>query len=234
MIGALIQMENFTIGLNWLWQKIIISIPIWTGMVGYGCSKFGKKPRRDRRSQSTEGHEGFKKKNEIVKEMLVKMTSSRVIIDADACPKTCMQIIRKLALVYDLNIITVASFNHRIDHINHLVVGDEAQAADIAIMNQVRSGDIVVTQDWGLAAMVLGKKAWAIAPDGRIYEDDRMNWLLEERNIQAKFRRGGGRTHGPAKRTPNDDLRFERNFLATLKQAASGIRQEAARDGDAN
>lgn len=158
------------------------------------------------------------------------MAATRVLIDADACPKACLQIIHKLALVYDLNVITVASFNHRIDHDHHLVVGNEAQAADIAIMNQVRTGDLVVTQDWGLAGMVLGKKAWAIAPDGRIFEDERMNWLLEERNILAKFRRGGGRTRGPAKRTLNDDLRFERNFLVILKRAISGIRQETARD----
>lgn len=145
------------------------------------------------------------------------MATVRVIVDADACPKACLQIIRNLASDYDLEVITVASFNHFFDHANHQVAGNEAQAADIAIINQTREGDIVITQDWGLAAMVLGKRAWAIAPNGRIYENEQMDWLLEERNLLAKFRRGGGRTRGPAKRTSGDDLRFKENFLKLLE-----------------
>jgi uncharacterized protein YaiI (UPF0178 family) len=152
------------------------------------------------------------------------MIESRVIIDADACPRACLQIIRKLAMVYDFEVITVASFNHHFEYTHHQVTGNEAQATDIAIINQVREGDIVVTQDWGLAAMVLGKHALAIAPGGRIYKDDQMDLLLEERSMLAKFRRGGGRTRGPAKRTSEDDHRFEANFLNLLQTIIPGIK----------
>jgi uncharacterized protein YaiI (UPF0178 family) len=160
------------------------------------------------------------------------MIATRVIIDADACPRTCLQIVDKLARVYHFEVITVASFNHRFGHTHHQVTGDEPQATDIAIINQVREGDIVVTQDWGLAAMVLGKRASAIAPGGRIFNDDQMDLLLEERNILAKFRRGGGRTRGPAKRTSGDDYRFETNFLTLLQKMTPGIQPAGEGHGD--
>ena len=160
------------------------------------------------------------------------MIASRVIVDADACPKSCLQIIRKLAAVYDFEVITVASFNHHIEHARHQVTGNEAQATDIAIINQVREGDIVVTQDWGLAAIALGKRAGAIAPGGRIYQDDQMDMLLEERNILAKFRRGGGRTRGPAKRTSDDDHRFEANLTGLLKTIIPGNQPVGEGHGD--
>lgn len=147
-----------------------------------------------------------------------KMADFRVIVDADACPKTCLQILRRLAAVYHYDLITIASFNHRIDNEHHLVVGDEPQATDIAIINRSRAGDILVTQDWGLAAVVLAKHVRAISPGGRIYNSDQIDLLLEERNILAKFRRGGGRTKGPEKRTKAFDQYFEANFLKILNQ----------------
>ena len=69
--------------------------------------------------------------------------------------------------------------------------------------------DIVVTQDYGLAAMVLGKGAVAINQNGLVFSDENMDRLLMERHIGQRIRRGGGRTKGPAKRTKDDDARFE-------------------------
>ena len=146
------------------------------------------------------------------------MTNLHVIIDADACPKSCLRIVQKLAPVYSYEVITIASFNHLIENPHHITVGNEPQAADIAVINHCRPDDIVVTQDWGLAAMVLAKKASAISPNGRIYEAEQMESLLEERNLLAKFRKGGGRTKGPAKRTKNEDEKFESNFVKLLKE----------------
>lgn len=120
----------------------------------------------------------------------------------------------------------MASFNHRINNPIHLVVGDESQAADITVVNQTQPGDIVITQDWGLAAMVLAKQAHALSPQGRIYEPDQMDSLLEERHLLAEYRRSGGRTKGPAKRTRNDDERFMENFRKVLSR-----RTPAARPG---
>jgi uncharacterized protein YaiI (UPF0178 family) len=57
--------------------------------------------------------------------------------------------------------------------------------------------------------MVLGKSASCLSPTGKVYSPENIDFLLEEREIKAKFRRGGGRTGGPSKRTRQDDQRFE-------------------------
>jgi uncharacterized protein YaiI (UPF0178 family) len=76
-------------------------------------------------------------------------------------------------------------------------------------VNLTEAGDVVVTGDWGLAAMVLGKGAKCLSPVGREFRPERADFLLEERDLKAKFRRRGGRMKGPRKRTSEDDRRFE-------------------------
>lgn len=145
------------------------------------------------------------------------MNGLQVIIDADACPQACLRIVQRLEKEFAYETITVASFNHQISNPRHLVVGNEPQAADMAVINLTRPGDIVVTQDWGLAALVLAKQGRAIAPDGRIYDSAQMGQMLEFRSELARFRRGGGRTKGPSKRTGSDDLRFEEGLIGLLR-----------------
>mgnify|MGYP000884849588 CR=1 FL=1 len=132
-----------------------------------------------------------------------------------------MQIAKKLAQQYNYELITVASFNHRISNLNHHIVGDESQAADIAVANLTQPGDIVITQDWGLAALILGKKARPISPRGRIFTAEQIDLLLEERNLLAKYRNSGGRTKGPAKHSKDDDRLFESNLIKLLQEKDS-------------
>ncbi len=140
----------------------------------------------------------------------------KIIVDADATPKTALEICRRAAADYSIPLITVASFNHRIESDRHVVVGNAPQEADTQVINLTARGDIVVTQDWGLAAMVLGKGASALT--GRVYRKDTICFLLEERELKAKFRRGGGRTKGPKKRTAADDLNFKKNLYRLLEK----------------
>ncbi len=142
----------------------------------------------------------------------------KIIVDADATPKTALEICRRAAADYSIPLITVASFNHRIESIRHVVVGNAPQEADTQVINLTARGDIVVTQDWGLAAMVLGKGASALSPTGRVYRKDTICFLLEERELKAKFRRGGGRTKGPKKRTAADDMNFKKNLYRLLEK----------------
>jgi uncharacterized protein YaiI (UPF0178 family) len=95
--------------------------------------------------------------------------AKKVILDADACPRSIKEIAVTLAKQYSREPITVASFNHNItgEH-RHVMVDDGPQAADMAVMKLTCKGDIVVTQDWGLAALILGKGAQAISPKGII------------------------------------------------------------------
>jgi hypothetical protein len=133
----------------------------------------------------------------------------KILIDADACPRSVLQICTRLGQQYDLPVWTVASFNHEIESNHHTVVGDDFQEADLKIMNLTKAGDVVVTGDWGLAAMVMGKGARCLSPMGKEFRPEKIGFLLEEREVKAKFRRGGGRTKGPKKRTFEDDRLFE-------------------------
>lgn len=116
----------------------------------------------------------------------------KVIVDADACPRACLLLLQKYQKTWHYRLLTIASVDHRVDHGDHVVVGKGRDAADLAVINHTAKGDIVVTQDWGLAALVLGKGAHALSPSGRIYSDENIDFLLEERFVKAKHRRAGG------------------------------------------
>lgn len=141
----------------------------------------------------------------------------KMLVDADACPKTVLQICRELGKKFGVAVWTVASFNHNINSDYHIVVGDGDQETDLKVLNLTETGDVVVTQDWGLAAMVLGKKARCLNPGGREFHNDQMDFLLEEREMKAKLRRSGGRTKGPSKRTTQQDIQFQECLAGILE-----------------
>jgi uncharacterized protein YaiI (UPF0178 family) len=133
----------------------------------------------------------------------------KILVDADACPRSVLHICMRLGQKYNIPVWTVASFDHNIESDHPIVVGDDFQEVDMKIINLTEARDIIITGDWGLAAMVLGKGAECLSPMGREFRSEKIEFLLEEREVKAKFRRGGGRTRGPKKRTSEDDRRFE-------------------------
>lgn len=141
----------------------------------------------------------------------------KIVVDADACPKSVLRICMNVGRKYGVSVWSVASFHHDIESDHHVVVGDASQEADIKILNMTDEGDVVVTQDQGLAAIALGKGAKCLSPAGREFRSEGIEFLLEEREIKSRVRRGGGRTKGPRKRTVEDDRRFE----ACLERALS-------------
>ncbi len=143
----------------------------------------------------------------------------KILVDADACPKPVLEICMRLGRNYGVSVWTVASFNHSIESDHHVTVGDDFQEADIKVINLTETGDIVITQDWGLAAVVLGKGARCLSPHGREFHSDRVPFLLEEREVKAKVRRSGGRTKGSGKRTSEDDHRFETRLEKVLSSS---------------
>ena len=90
---------------------------------------------------------------------------------------------------------------------------------DFALINLCHAGDIVVTQDYGVAAMALGKKAYAIHQSGKWYTNENIDQMLMERHLAKKARRASKKNHlkGPAKRTEEDDLRFRESFERLVK-----------------
>jgi uncharacterized protein YaiI (UPF0178 family) len=90
---------------------------------------------------------------------------------------------------------------------------------DIALINLCKRGDIVVTQDYGVAALALGKVARAIHQSGKWYTDDNIDGLLMERHLAKKVRRSGKHhLNGPAKRTEEDDRRFAESFERMIQE----------------
>jgi hypothetical protein len=132
----------------------------------------------------------------------------------------------KVGHQYGIQVWTVASFNHSIDSDHHIVVGDDPQEADFKIVNMAEEGDIVVTQDWGLAAVVLGKGAKCLSPYGREFRSEKIAFSLEEREVKNKLRRSGIRTKGPKKRTFEDDRRFEACLERIILKSNKGIKKD--------
>jgi uncharacterized protein YaiI (UPF0178 family) len=133
----------------------------------------------------------------------------RMLVDADACP--VRRVVIKVAKEHKLPVIMFIDTSHQLDdgYSEVVTVDQQRDSVDIALINRANSHDIVVTQDYGVAAMALGKGAKAINQNGMIYSSENMDRILLERHISQKIRRSGGRTSGPKKRTRSDDERFE-------------------------
>lgn len=142
----------------------------------------------------------------------------QVLVDADACP--VLGIIRRLCAAAGVRVVTVSSFRHDIGGADHVMVGPEPQAADMAIINRTRQGDVVVTQDWGLAGLVLARGAHALSPWGHRFRDDEMDGRLAQRALHARLRRGGVRLPGPPKRTAADNAAFTAALRTLLAERA--------------
>lgn len=142
----------------------------------------------------------------------------KVLVDADACP--VVKIIEEEAAKRQIPVILFCDTNHVLfsDYSEVKLIGAGADAVDFALVNQCSEGDIVVTQDYGLAAMVLSKRAKAIHQSGRWYTEDNIERLLAERAMAKKARRASSKHHlkGPAKRTAEDDVRFRESFVRLL------------------
>jgi uncharacterized protein YaiI (UPF0178 family) len=141
----------------------------------------------------------------------------RILVDADACP--VKDIIVRLAKQRNIPVTMLIDTSHQwSDGCSEVITVDkQVDSVDFALMGLLSREDIVVTQDFGLAAMVLGKGARAVNQNGLVYTDGNIDKLLMERHIGAKVRRGGGRTKGPAKRTKEDNERFEAAFIKLLE-----------------
>lgn len=141
----------------------------------------------------------------------------KIYIDADGCPvvRNTLKIARK----FDVSCVIVCDTAHRIelDGAETIVVSQGADSVDFRLVNLISSEDIVVTQDYGLAAMCLGKKAIVLHQDGKQYAEENISGLLEFRAIGKKIRRSGGRTKGMPKRTSQQDADFEKALIELLK-----------------
>ncbi|MGN1458286.1 MAG: YaiI/YqxD family protein [Acutalibacteraceae bacterium] len=142
----------------------------------------------------------------------------KILIDADGCPVVKKAI--SVAKQFNIKCVIVCDTSHIFydDYAEVVIVSKGADSADFAIVNRTEKDDVVITQDYGLAAMCLSKQAFAINQNGMIYNNDNIDSLLFARYTAKKIRNSGGRLKGPRKRTADNDNSFENNFVKLLKK----------------
>ncbi len=146
-----------------------------------------------------------------------------ILVDADACP--VVRIVENMAKKYELPVTLLCDTNHVLssDYSEVKVIGAGADAVDFALISLCHAGDIVVTQDYGVAAMALGKKAYGIHQSGKWYTNENIDGMLMERHLNKKARRSSKKSHlkGPRKRTQEDDKRFAESLEKLIQKIIS-------------
>lgn len=143
----------------------------------------------------------------------------RILIDADGCPVVDIAI--KIAREHQVECLLLCDTSHVFEKpgVQTLTFSKGADSVDFALVNLLRPGDLVVTQDYGLAAMCLARKARVLHQDGMEYTDDNIDALLLARHTAKKIRNSGGRLKGQAKRTRAQDEAFEAALRQLLEKA---------------
>ena len=139
-----------------------------------------------------------------------------ILIDADGCP--VVDITVKIAVEHKIDCVILCDTSHVFEKAGAktITVSKGSDSVDFALVNMVQSGDIVVTQDYGLAAMCLARCAVPISQNGMVYTNDNIDALLNERHNAKKIRMAGGRLKGNSKRMPKQDMAFERKLKEIL------------------
>ena len=144
-----------------------------------------------------------------------------ILIDADGCPVTDIAI--RLCKEFRVPCILLCDTAHEFyrDGVQTLVFDKGTDSVDFALVNRVHNGDLVITQDYGLASMCLARNCRVLHQDGWEYTLDNIDALLLVRHESRKHRAAGGRFKGQKKRTDSQDHTFEaalRGILQTIVQ----------------
>ena len=149
-----------------------------------------------------------------------------IYVDADACP--VIRIVENIARKYNIETTLICDTNHMLtsDYSDVVTVSAGADAVDFKLVNLCTRDDIVVTQDYGVAAMVLSKGAYAIHQSGKWYTNDNIDRMLMQRHITKCAKRASNKNHinGPKKRSNEDNIHFAESFekLVLLAQTKKG------------
>lgn len=136
----------------------------------------------------------------------------KILIDGDACPSISK--IESIAKEYNIPMEIYCDIHHyiRSDYAKVIIVDSGFQSADMYIINNVQSRDVVITQDYGVAAICMPKGAKVLSPKGGIYSEETIDSMLANRHINSKLRKAGVRTKGPKKRSVEDEERLIKNL----------------------
>ena len=156
----------------------------------------------------------------------MEQAKMRIIVDADACP--VVGIVERIAKEYEIPCMLLCDTNHVLtsDYSDVVTVSAGADAVDFKLVNLCTRDDIVVTQDYGVAAMALSKGAYAIHQSGKWYTNDNIDQMLMQRHITKCAKRASSKNHikGHKKRSNEDNIHFAESFekLVLLAQTKKG------------
>ena len=141
----------------------------------------------------------------------------KILIDGDGCP--VIDIAISVAKKFNIEVVIMCDTSHIFNKegAKTMVFSKGADSVDFALINYLEKEDIVITQDYGLAAMAMNKASYVINQIGMIYNDENIDRLLYSRHISKKIRKSGGKTKGPKKRTKEDDINFEKTLNEILE-----------------
>ncbi len=137
----------------------------------------------------------------------------KILIDADGSP--VRKIVVKVAEMYQVPLVIISNVHHQIDEVygQTVIVDSGNDVADHEIVRRLTAGDLVITQDYGLAALVLGKKGHAMHQDGWLFTNNNIDRLLMQRHMASKMRRSNKRSPVIKKRTKSQDQDFEKALV---------------------
>ncbi|MBT2288106.1 YaiI/YqxD family protein [Paenibacillus albidus] len=149
-----------------------------------------------------------------------------IVVDGDACP--VKKEIATVARSFGIPVLMVSSFDHVLkaeEGVTVIQVDRGADSADLYIANHISAGDVVITQDYGLAALALGKRCRVLSNRGQEYDDSNMDFMLESRHAKAVQRRRGHYSKGPKAITPEEKVFFQHKLTKLLTFLQENVQQ---------
>jgi len=142
----------------------------------------------------------------------------RILVDADACP--VKNEITRIARQHQLDLIFFADVNHKIStDYGHVITADQgADSVDLKLINAMKKGDLVVSQDYGVASLAIGKGGYVLHPSGKELNAANIDLHMFERHLGQKARRRGKYGSGPKKRTEKDNIYFAQQLQAMISR----------------
>lgn len=142
----------------------------------------------------------------------------KILIDADACPVVDLTI--EIAKFFNKEVILFCDTAHELkkDGAKTVTIAQGPDAVDFALLSSVEENDIIITQDFGLASMILTKNAHCLNQNGLIYNKFNIESLLFSRHMSQKMRNSGKRTKGPKKRTTDNNISFKESLISLIKK----------------
>ncbi|MGM0411637.1 MAG: YaiI/YqxD family protein [Bacillota bacterium] len=143
----------------------------------------------------------------------------RILVDGDSCPVIAN--VEKIAKEYNVAVLVFVDYDHELDlnYAELIKMDTENQSVDMEIVNRASSKDIIITQDYGLAALVLAKDVYVLNFYGKRYTNKNIDSLLMRRHHNAKMRRAGKSHPNHSKRTKEDDKKFEDGLVEIIKES---------------